>query len=714
MAERISPYRRPFRVVFIGDKTECAKWLPWARNKLFLFRRTLGKVWRKTLTPADDVLAIITRVSDEIDSIVIRSETRLLIHGLLELYLPPKPILGEIDPTWDIEASGGGTYKVLKRFYPRKSKKESDTYGPWGESKVLAKNWTRDDSGGHPNSLLQKTPGKFSGTMRMVVQLLIGQGQPVQYEYGFYACHGIYMASDGKPWVIEISRDRGVMAWKMPIAKAYKEGETSGLTVAERELAEQFRFIPKHRDIEEQRESAVTLLPPQEVAAFYTKAPFFGSCGWAFNYSGNEAQNTCWDMPHDDNGYIRGYRYRITITENDGAPIQATLSLIEDGIIHGTRSSCFKVPVEDAGVSMVDFDLFYNKSPTFWSTDGPLYVFFKRDSSPVVVRMSPGSEGEAVNSWFNWNVPDVQSLDSFVNNDGNRGRDPAPVVSNGPDNEDWFDGDYEIVNINASHIGGAFTLTTGPVPGKNAIKDEGRIADGEATEYQGAAHSFNMSVVAPWFDRESVYVATKTRDAGTTKIYNRLGESHFIRGTTVAVLNYTITGLCGGDVGYVYSAEFATDPSIGEYDSTWALAQFSLLLPFLPSSTGEAACVSASTPFGQSGFIEENTVTSDPYDVSFNVTLITSDGSEDVYSESFSDQETVLASNVNDLFEFWTLTGSDHFMAVYRDAFLSPSGNNLLLAYTQPNESELYTLAAPYPGDEVVGSLMPRLFVGKP
>jgi hypothetical protein len=75
MAERISPYRRPFRVVFIGDEAECAKWLPWAKNKLFLYRRVLGSTWKKTLKPYPDVLVVITNLSTCLSTIVIIAES---------------------------------------------------------------------------------------------------------------------------------------------------------------------------------------------------------------------------------------------------------------------------------------------------------------------------------------------------------------------------------------------------------------------------------------------------------------------------------------------------------------------------------------------------------------------------------------------------------------------------------------------------------------
>lgn len=693
-----------------GDPEAVARWIPFARN-LFRQMRANG-VQARAATPATGVLIRVAQVAEGNGQIRIEAGgCPALVSGLFDLVLPPKPILGGIDPIWDLLDSTGKPYQAVRRFYPRAFGKDgSSSYGPWGESKILAKNYTKDETANRGGTFLTKTPGKFTGLMRGTVQALLGQGVPVYYEYGFWNCHGIFKASDGTPWVIEISSARGVTAWKLPTCKSAKTGKDPGVKA----VYEALGFYPLLDKKPLNSKDRLTLLPASLMNVWWALQPFFPTCGWAFDYTGHAVQNTAWEMGPD--GYLIGYRYKLEIIEHEGKPYRALLSQQESGVIHGNRVSGFKVPLEGGPVSMIDFDLNYDKNPPYLDSNGPLYVFYAIDSSEVVVRMAPGlatiPESQPP-SGLNYMSGAVVTLDNVTTHTGNLWRLPAPRISIGPDNESGMTGSYEMARFTQDRVNGFFTSSNGSVPGANVIMDEGMTGRGSALIVSGGTHSFHMSVAVPWYDRESAYCARFTEDAAGMRQDFIYEGFRFVRGTIVGVLNYTPAGPCSGGNGYMYSPQFASDPRIGFHSDIWFNAGFAKKLPFLPAAEGEVACSDA-IPYWSTEVTAsiQYAYRFDTDDVIADIALYTSSGQYPLFSTAMP-TAAFMDTPLYGMFQQWTLESGDHFLAVYRDAFPTVGGNRLY-AYKLPNRhDDILCQADPYPSD-LDGNIKPRFFVGAP
>jgi hypothetical protein len=406
MAERISPYRRPFRVVFIGDETECAKWLPWAKNKLFLYRRVLGKVWRKVLLPKPDVRVIITRVSSEIDSIIIEAGGFVIVSGLAYVEDAPYPL------HYDDSTKKFGFHVA----YPRKLRDGITTFGPWmdepqligcfHETKGSLKNSRNDLTPGFytvgysgdermRESPIYRSAGKYSGELRKVVQCLIGMGHPIEFDYRWARTHGIMTCSDGSKWVIEISAANGVRAAKMPIARRVPKNPKTNSEVIFKEIVDDLGYVPVYRGIDKifDPSRTIALIPPghQSITEVYTKFCYANNLGWAFSYTGAESQVTCYNEENRGGlvNYAVGFRYKLTITESENRPVAASIVEVEHGYLWGDHVVHFKYWDEDKN-SLVSFDL-GGAGGAGAPTDGPMdmsfYVYYDGDSE-VVCRYS--------------------------------------------------------------------------------------------------------------------------------------------------------------------------------------------------------------------------------------------------------------------------------------------------------------------------------------
>lgn len=678
-----------------GEAAAVVAWIPRAKS---LFRRMLELgLTMKVDTPAQDVEIRVDRYS-----IYIKAGGLSLESGLYTM-APPRFNGDQIDPTWPIVQDNGDTRLAYQDFYPRKEKQKSSIYGGWGPSYKLAHNYTKADN--KLDSIIGKTPGRYAGTMRKVVQLLIGQGKPVPYNYQWRQCHGIYTAADGRPWVVEISA-AGVRAWKLPRTKL--DPAAMGTVGIQAEIAHELGYVPRYQTIEQQAKAAKTLLDAGSMAEFYDKGAMFSACGWAFSYSGASAQNTCANFPGADGGYMRSYRYSIDITEAKGEPAFATLSLQKTGIVYGDRVSGFKVPVEEMGMCL-DFDLYYGKTPYRYDSDGPLYCFYKADGALVTVDMTPGVASVFTNEWSTWGGSDAIGAygDGFTNKSMNHWTDNAPKVSEGYSNEESYSGSWEVIEIDASNRNGFFTSSFGEEGGRSIIVNEFRGGTLQSEFWANPSiRDFTLSAVVPYYDRESVYSIKRVKEYGqrSTKAY---GYSTFIRGTVVACLDYRISAACSGGSGWNYRAEFASDPRIGNYAPTWIRAGFSRELPYLP--TGTDAICAAPLPFLGANGVEVITPQVYAERVVVDAKLITSTGSALVAHKEFDSIAVSMDDPTDRFFDFWD-GGNLRWMAAYRDAFTS---HDWVYAYRAPNEhTDLFMSVDHYP--VIDGTLVPISFVGKP
>ena len=225
-----------------------------------------------------------------------------------------------------------------------------------------------------PSQYAKIKPTFYSGTMRKVVQILGGfgrypskptyrlsvfdkydrtylsayekqvlrEGRQIRYDYKFERTHGITKASDGKMWLVEISRSQGV--WAMPLklhpkstTKQFKEylekiNDTEALAVIE--LLGGFptgeAIPPINRQAGIDAGMLLQLAKPSALTEFYQNQPYSTAMGWAFNGSGTEADNTCYE--YDDTLRMVGFHYNISINigkSRDIEPPGAKLALFE-------------------------------------------------------------------------------------------------------------------------------------------------------------------------------------------------------------------------------------------------------------------------------------------------------------------------------------------------------------------------------------------------
>lgn len=193
----------------------------------------------------------------------------------------------------------------------------------------------------------------YSGMMRRAVQVVMGMGKlpkeafrdptekvedsayikdtdsngvRVRYDWRFFRTHGITRAADGRPWLIEISVNRGVLARPLPIfpqsdqigfLRSAQARRDTPMAIAVEELGclpTGEAFPNTSKEIEELVETGeiLRLLPPDELSDFYRCSPYSSAMGWAFNDAGSEAHNTGYYF--GDDGFQRGVWYQINIS----------------------------------------------------------------------------------------------------------------------------------------------------------------------------------------------------------------------------------------------------------------------------------------------------------------------------------------------------------------------------------------------------------------
>ncbi len=193
----------------------------------------------------------------------------------------------------------------------------------------------------------------YSGTMASVVQVVMGLGRinknalrdplnpsadrgyrhavenngvQVRFDYKFHRTHGITYGADGTPWLIEISRARGVIAMPLPMfprsttegfrARAEARGDTAMVTALD-EIGglPTGEVFPTSNSVLAERIADGTilqLLSADDLDPFYENQPYSVNIGWAFNSRGTEAHNTGYRF--GDDSVQRGVWYLIRLS----------------------------------------------------------------------------------------------------------------------------------------------------------------------------------------------------------------------------------------------------------------------------------------------------------------------------------------------------------------------------------------------------------------
>lgn len=237
----------------------------------------------------------------------------------------------------------------------------------------------------------------YSGTMRQVVQVLLGMDSVVPYRYDAYCTHGIWTHSakgKRKDWLLEISAARGVLA--MPLSACHS-------TVPKESV---LGYVPTGRTFPDgaaleagiKDGSVRRLLAAKDLEPFYSKSPIFGRCGWAYSASGRKACNIA---TSPDSLTLNGVNcplprmslFVIDIQpDNNGEPTTATMAMQESGIAiggggGGALKGQIRYPSDDT--TSVSFSPALPSEPLidYASAEAPLYCWYSNEEMQVV-RMS--------------------------------------------------------------------------------------------------------------------------------------------------------------------------------------------------------------------------------------------------------------------------------------------------------------------------------------
>lgn len=226
-----------------------------------------------------------------------------------------------------------------------------------------------------PNVYSQYTrlkPTMFSGTMRHLVQALMGFGKPsrkggkassiydeqkvrkdgspapqptpyqraaardgvqIRFDWRFSRTHGITYAADGRAWLVEIGITQGILAVPLPLnpstttatfrRRIEDKGDEEALDILDRyggfPTGEGF---PPSEQIEAwiRAGRVLRLQTHDDLKPFYDHTSYSSQLGWAFNQRGDEAHNTAWRYGDDD--VQRGVHYMVPIQIGATAPVK--------------------------------------------------------------------------------------------------------------------------------------------------------------------------------------------------------------------------------------------------------------------------------------------------------------------------------------------------------------------------------------------------------
>jgi hypothetical protein len=181
-----------------------------------------------------------------------------------------------------------------------------------------------------PDSLVAKKSSSYSGEMRKVVQILAGTNGDIFYEYSWPKTHGIFINEGTEErWVVEISSS-GIIAWPLVTENVELDQLLTYFGVSiEADLP--IPYLPKRVDQYDKTGSRVLSTTGVSLSTVYEGQPWSEEIGWAFSYSGHEAQNIVLKDGFGTGGYYsKAFRYKIEINTNtDGDPVSATISEME-------------------------------------------------------------------------------------------------------------------------------------------------------------------------------------------------------------------------------------------------------------------------------------------------------------------------------------------------------------------------------------------------
>ncbi|MGO4700295.1 hypothetical protein [Dyella sp. 2RAB6] len=215
-------------------------------------------------------------------------------------------------------------------------------------------------------------PTMFSGTMRHLVQVLMGFGrqarkagkptsiyeqtkprrdgatapQPtayqrrvardglqIRFDWRFSRTHGITYAADGRPWLVEIGITQGILATPLALnpnttSAAFRKRIEDKADEEALDILDRYGGFPTGEGFPptEQLEAwiragrVLRLQSHDDLQPFYAHSSYSSQLGWAFNARGDEAHITAWRYGDDD--VQRGVHYMVPLQIGAIVPVK--------------------------------------------------------------------------------------------------------------------------------------------------------------------------------------------------------------------------------------------------------------------------------------------------------------------------------------------------------------------------------------------------------
>lgn len=360
-----------------GNRAQAQTHIKDARELLFKAINT-GLNPTSLIKNFDDGTTIVVRIAGN-QKIVSIAATPMVPLGPVV----PEPEIPQFEPTWRpplLMLSGWTkTHSVvssaLRSFHPSDPcARAYDLDDAWQDSAKL--NTT-------PLQVTTVTPSLYTGSMKRVVQALLGLGKyrtdapayltgltstaersaVIRHDYQWMRSHGIYRAGPKNHWIIEVSQANGVLA--MPLitiprtrSPSFRAGLIARGDTDTVKVIDEFGGIPSDEGMPTgnalitalAQGRVLRLLTAAQMEPFYkNKGPYSPYLGWAFAETLGEARNTCWAIGRSIRGnaqYFRAEHWKLAISltphdttlpdKNPPEPVGtggATLELVNAGML---------------------------------------------------------------------------------------------------------------------------------------------------------------------------------------------------------------------------------------------------------------------------------------------------------------------------------------------------------------------------------------------
>jgi hypothetical protein len=542
---------------FIGDNAVCAQWLPFGRSLLRRLLATGLPVVHDTIQVLDGTRITAKVVLNERFVIIQAGQgCPAYLSGLVDIHYlisqqpenqQQKNALHRWQPSPAVAAKlkYQQDWRIAQGKYPA-TLGDLEYRDPPSIVFSPPEGWTVSGI----NQTYNIKPTLYSGKMRSVVQYIIGTTQQVRYDFRFNRTHGVFVQTievQGQPtrtvdWLVEINKDQGVLAMLLPVCTAKLTADNVLNYVP---LGASF---PTGDKLTAALASGLVrmLAPASELSAFYAKTAFFPECGWAFSYSGHEAQNTAWDWPGT---YKFAYQYKIAISaDENGAPLSAAMSLVDSGRMVGNQNPAAQTAKGQIQFPsyLLDCSITFDMRPAGayanpLGSNCPLYVYYDGET-PQVVRWR--NDSGAVTDTYPPFYATYRDFQQYLNYEENYGitRLFCNSTTNSTTGTSIYDHSLQtpqkahVVDLSIGGTRNVFEMTATRNPEPEWLKVEGSGA------YGASSHLWTPAwLEVNHYSLTQGGVSRVTTDSCVIPLYDREGQYHYRRSVQTSVVNRSVT-----------------------------------------------------------------------------------------------------------------------------------------------------------------------------